>query len=221
MSKFPVAAFVGVVLALSRAPAGHAQRISLDLGDRTRSDVARDWVRQLTSAIREVDRRHMITVGVILLLNSTDLIDFSAGDLLTYGFILIGILLFLSGIGREDKKGVLGGTFFLAYGVVLTLMRTGAFYRDDDLGFGALFLALAAGNLVYYVFKSERTSNLTWGIIFSVVGGVFLMSYYGYINRWFLFDQIEHYWPVALVVVGILLIYKGFRHREEKVVNTT
>lgn len=41
------------------------QRISLDLGDRTRTDVARDWVKRLTTAIREVDRRHMITVGVI------------------------------------------------------------------------------------------------------------------------------------------------------------
>ena len=33
--------------------------------DVTTSEVARDWVKQLTSAIREVDDRHMITVGVI------------------------------------------------------------------------------------------------------------------------------------------------------------
>ncbi len=41
------------------------QRISLDLGERTRRDVARDWVRKLTDAIREVDDEHLITVGVI------------------------------------------------------------------------------------------------------------------------------------------------------------
>lgn len=41
------------------------QRISLDLADRTRIEVARDWVKQLTTAIRRVDDRHMITVGVI------------------------------------------------------------------------------------------------------------------------------------------------------------
>ena len=41
------------------------QRISLDLAGRTRHEVARDWVKQMTSAIREVDQRHMITVGVI------------------------------------------------------------------------------------------------------------------------------------------------------------
>ncbi len=41
------------------------QRISLDLAGRTRQDVARQWVEHLTSAIRAVDKRHLITVGVI------------------------------------------------------------------------------------------------------------------------------------------------------------
>ncbi|MFW6059626.1 MAG: cellulase family glycosylhydrolase [Phycisphaeraceae bacterium] len=41
------------------------QRISLDLAGRTRKEVARAWVDKLTNAIREVDDRHLITVGVI------------------------------------------------------------------------------------------------------------------------------------------------------------
>ena len=41
------------------------QRITLDPGGRTRVEVARAWVKKLTSAIRQVDDRHMITVGVI------------------------------------------------------------------------------------------------------------------------------------------------------------
>ncbi|MCA9063934.1 MAG: sulfatase-like hydrolase/transferase [Planctomycetaceae bacterium] len=41
------------------------QRLSLDLAGRTREEVAAAWVRQMTSAIRDVDDHHMITVGVI------------------------------------------------------------------------------------------------------------------------------------------------------------
>jgi hypothetical protein len=41
------------------------QRIALDLAGRTREDVARAWVAKLAAAIRAVDPRHMITVGVI------------------------------------------------------------------------------------------------------------------------------------------------------------
>lgn len=41
------------------------QRISRDLAGRTREEVARQWVKKLTAAIREVDNQHLITVGVI------------------------------------------------------------------------------------------------------------------------------------------------------------
>jgi hypothetical protein len=41
------------------------QRISLDLAGRDRLEVAGAWVAKLTSAIRAIDDRHMITVGVI------------------------------------------------------------------------------------------------------------------------------------------------------------
>jgi hypothetical protein len=41
------------------------QRIALQLNGRTREEVAAVWVERLTKAIREVDSKHLITVGVI------------------------------------------------------------------------------------------------------------------------------------------------------------
>jgi ketosteroid isomerase-like protein len=41
------------------------QRITLDLAGRTRIDVAKAWVQELTSAIRQVDQHTLLTVGVI------------------------------------------------------------------------------------------------------------------------------------------------------------
>jgi hypothetical protein len=41
------------------------QLINLDQQDRPRPDIARQWVRHLTAAIREKDKRHLITVGLV------------------------------------------------------------------------------------------------------------------------------------------------------------
>jgi hypothetical protein len=41
------------------------QFITLDQRDRPRPEIARRWIEQLASAIRKVDRRHMITVGLV------------------------------------------------------------------------------------------------------------------------------------------------------------
>jgi len=43
----------------------YVQRIALDLAGRSQTEVAKTWVAELTSAIRAVDNRHLITVGVI------------------------------------------------------------------------------------------------------------------------------------------------------------
>ncbi|MGH7173233.1 MAG: cellulase family glycosylhydrolase [Gemmataceae bacterium] len=41
------------------------QFLTLDPGERVRVNVARQWIRTLTTAIRKVDRRHLITVGLV------------------------------------------------------------------------------------------------------------------------------------------------------------
>jgi hypothetical protein len=43
----------------------YVQFINLDQRDRTRTDIARQWVRHLTAAVREKDKRHLITVGLV------------------------------------------------------------------------------------------------------------------------------------------------------------
>lgn len=41
------------------------QFITLDAGDRARSDIARQWIKRLVVAIRKHDRAHLITVGLV------------------------------------------------------------------------------------------------------------------------------------------------------------
>ncbi len=43
----------------------YVQHIGLDQGDRKRTDIARDWLRAMVSAIRKHDKRHLITVGLL------------------------------------------------------------------------------------------------------------------------------------------------------------
>jgi hypothetical protein len=43
----------------------YVQYITLDQEDRERTEIARDWPRGMTAAIRKHDKRHMITVGML------------------------------------------------------------------------------------------------------------------------------------------------------------
>src|SRR5204863_4034583 len=55
----------------------YVQYISLDQRDRPRPQIAREWIRCLSTAIRKHDRRHLVTVG--LLPNSLKTSKFASG----------------------------------------------------------------------------------------------------------------------------------------------
>jgi hypothetical protein len=161
----------------------------------------------------------LIAFGAYLLFYQLDYVSFHWEDVITYGFILIGFIMILNAFDREDRRGILGGVFFISYGAALSLMRFDVVYPDDNFGYGTFFLALALANLVFYLFKQERTQNLVWSVIYGSAGTVFMLIYFGYFHPWMVEDQLETYWPLVLILVGLVLIFKALRHRNTVSVN--
>ena len=156
----------------------------------------------------------LIFLGTVLLLDQMDIIYFSRADLFSYGFIILGVILFGNGLNRVDKKGIFGGVFFISFGVMLTLMRNRILLSDDELALAAFFFSLTLANFVYFLFKTSRYSNLIWGVIFGALGSMFLFSYQGYHSRWYVWYQIERFWPILLILIGVSIILKAYKRRE-------
>jgi hypothetical protein len=159
----------------------------------------------------------LISIGVLILLYQIDLIDYSRADLVTYGCIFLGIILFVKGINHPQKHGLFGGVFFTVFGISMLLMRERVFPRADEFGIAAFFTALALANLVFMFFKKDKTSNVVWTIIFGAVAGLFYWSYVGYYPPWYVYEQIKTYWPLALVIIGLAMIFKGYAKKRDTV----
>jgi Na+/proline symporter len=162
----------------------------------------------------------LIMIGILLILYQTDLLDFSTADLISYGFVLIGIIFLIKCLNQTDRRGILGGVFFTLFGLTMILMREHTLPRDDEFGFAAFFLALALANIAYLPFKKDKSTNIIWGMIFGVVGGLLLWVHYGYFPSWYIYEQFTVYWPVILIVLGSVMIVKAYirhRHTSDKV----
>jgi hypothetical protein len=157
----------------------------------------------------------LISIGALLLLYQTDLIDFSTADVISYGFVLIGIVLLVNGLNRSDRKGLLGGVFFTVFGTTMILMREYILPRNDEFGFAAFFLSLALGNIAYLPFKTDKTTNIIWGVIFGAIGGILLWVYFGYYPSWYIYEQMAIYWPLILIVLGLVMIVKAYIRKRE------
>jgi len=160
----------------------------------------------------------LIISGILLLLYQLDFIDFDRSDIFSYGFIVLGIIFAFKAINRPDHQGIFGAVFFLSYGLILTLIRYRIFVRDDEFAVATLFLSLALANFVLFMVHRNRWVNFTWGIITGIVGAAILSIHMGYYPQWYVYDLLEEYWPVALILLGLTILLKAFRNRS---VNST
>jgi hypothetical protein len=155
----------------------------------------------------------LIFIGLLMLLDELNIMTLEWYDIIFYAFIVIGILKLSRGLNRTDKHGVLGGTFFISFGLLMLLISNRWLVTADEFVFGVFFLSLALANAVYILLCGYNWYNLAWTVIFGAIGGLFLLSYYQYYSSWQLFDILSTYWPVAFILVGLNILLRGIKKR--------
>jgi hypothetical protein len=154
----------------------------------------------------------LIVVGILLLMDEMNLLSLNWYDILFYGFMLIGLVKLNRGWGRADKKGIMGGTFFFAFGLLMVLISHHYLPSTDEFVFAVFFLCLALANLVLLLVRRDRWSHLIWVVIFGGIGGLFLGTYCDYYSRWYLYDMFSTYWPVVIILCGAFLLWRGLKN---------
>ena len=106
---------------------------------------------------------------------------------------------------RHLLPRLLFGTWLAAVGILFTLDNVGLVDADDWLRYWpVLLVALGAGLLI----SAASPGELVWGILWMVVGGGMLLDRLDILPV-----EVGDFWPLALVVVGVLLVLRGVRPR--------
>ncbi|MGD9899009.1 MAG: hypothetical protein AB7T22_07765 [Calditrichaceae bacterium] len=155
----------------------------------------------------------LILIGVILLFNQLDYIKFSRGNFLIMACFFLGAVLLNKGFNNSERKGILGGSFFILEGSALLLMHMGYLPTIDSIGWGVFFINIGLANMVYYLFKRTHFSNLATGLIFILIGVPFVAAAYDLIRIWMIADVLSVYWPVILILIGAGLLIEGMVKR--------
>jgi hypothetical protein len=133
----------------------------------------------------------------------------------------MGVIFFSRGLHQPKHKGILGGTFFLLLAITLLFMKIGVLPADDQLGVALIILDLAAANFIYYLFQREHVSNIISGFIFLVIGAIIFIDYYNVLPLWLTVDLLQTYWPVILIVIGLILLSKATLNNKKKTTDLT
>lgn len=151
----------------------------------------------------------LIVLGCILLLNQFDLLGVTRPYIFITGSALIGMLMIRKATLNPSRDGLLGGSFFILFALILLFLDWGVFPYYDYLIIGLIFIALGISNIIYYGFTQKTFNNVTFGIVFSVAGTPFIIMYFQSLSWWDVWDVFYTYWPILLITAGVGFLLDG------------
>lgn len=159
----------------------------------------------------------LIILGGLLLLNQFQLVRLSGKNIIALFSVLLGILMIKKAFSRPERKGLLGGSFFVIWGVLLAAFSYNAYPLGRTLFLGNLFLSLGLANLIYFIFSGVTKSiHLFTFALFTGLGGSMVAAFYGKLNVWKLEDILSTYWPVVLILFGAFILVDSYRNRHKE-----
>ena len=151
----------------------------------------------------------LIAIGSIILLHQIDILDLNTANMIALVSLAGGIILLMRGWKHPNYKGIFGGIFFTILGISLFLMQYNYFPVSDSFALGIIFIDLGIANLVYFILRKIKISNLIFGIIFILIGSPLIAYEFYYISFWEIRDIFSTYWPILLILIGIGLLGEG------------
>ena len=161
----------------------------------------------------------LIFIGVMLLLNQFGLVFLNRFNITLIGSILFGVLLINKSIRHPEKKGVLGGSFFLLLATLLLLMRFHYIPAQDQIGLALVFVILGLSNIIYFLFYPKKTANIIYALLFLLLSAPIFIDYYNILPGWMLEHYFVTYWPLLLILIGVGLLLEGIRKRQKKTID--
>lgn len=129
---------------------------------------------------------------------------------------LISVFLFIETVRRRHSGSLFWGVVFFILGIFFCLRNFAIiphFYPDE---YWPVFLvALGAGFVAQFVYRPQN-----WGVL--IPAGLFLFfgvgfsmyTFHGYFWGWESF--IENYWPIALILIGILVFVRSLMSSDKE-----
>jgi len=150
----------------------------------------------------------LLVVGVALLLEKLDVIEFGWSKILWAAVAVLGAAIVIRAFVQDGRARVFWGTILFLYGLFFLLRSLDLVEGHIAVFMPATFTILGFGFLMLFVSDTKDWHLLIPSVILLGFGGAFMLAEAGYLRRWEMWDTFRTWWPLILVLVGFSLILR-------------
>jgi len=150
----------------------------------------------------------LIIIGIVMLLDKLDVINVDFGTILWPLLMLVGVIVVARGFSDNRRGKIYWGTVLFLYALFFLLKSIDYFEIYSQTFFPASFLIFGIAFLMMYLNNFKDWPLLIPALVLIALGCVFILTEYGIIYRWDVWNFISVYWPVILILFGIAILLK-------------
>jgi len=154
----------------------------------------------------------LMIVGGFMLLERFNVVDIDFATVFWPLMMLIGIVSVGRGFSQERRGKIFWGTVLFLYSLFFLLKSIDSFEIYGYTFFPASFLIFGIAFLMMYLNNFKDWPFLIPAFLLSVVGALFILSEYGFLYRWEVWDIMRLYWPVILILLGLAMLLRRKYH---------
>ena len=156
----------------------------------------------------------LILIGIALIVGQYDLFGFNY--IKSYGLFLGGSLFLIQGISRSSPPRIYFSTVIALFGFYHILDILNIINARRELNIPVYVLIMGLSFYPLYFFYQRKINHLLIGNFITLIGLVFLFWHLELIDHYFLISLFDKYWPLVMIILGLIFLIGSFQHQGEK-----
>ncbi len=150
----------------------------------------------------------LVVLGIVLLLERLDLVEIGFGRILWTSAALLGGWFVVRAFLYNERGKAFWGTALFLFSIYFLLRSFGVVEFHGRTIVPSALLIFSFAFLMLFVQNPRAWQVLIPAVILGGLGTVFILTDLGYLYSWDVLHTIRTYWPVALILIGISLLFR-------------
>ncbi len=156
----------------------------------------------------------LVVIGVGLLLRQLHIVRIDGTSLLLFGLIAYGGAMVIRSFLTNIRQSLFFGSLCFFSGILLVLGNYELIENSAYIYVPGFLMVFGLAFVMLFLFNFKDFHLLLPAVIFIGLGIAFMMTEIGYLYPSDVKEAISQYWPVAIILFGVLML---FRRKEKRI----
>ncbi len=150
----------------------------------------------------------LVLSGLIILLDKFGILYLSWKKVISILLVFYGAYFGYSGFGLNSNSKVFWGSILFFFGIYLFIDSFGLLNPDVHFFWPVVMIITGLSFFMSFVNRPKDFALLLPAVTLVGIGVLFLLTNLGFIYSFELWDRIEKFWPVLLIIFGLYFMLK-------------